>query len=177
MLSLNNFNLLISTSRYNEINAEAEIWFSLLVCGDEYPIISKLEFSGLVIALSNENPKDIIFKLREISERDPNFFQYILKIVPIDFVCYTNVKVIKQLIDNSYRNYIDEKESFKIVLKRRKHEAIVRDSFINNVASVIDNRVDLDNPDKILRIEILGNTCGIAFLKKNEILKLKNIIR
>ncbi|GAG43821.1 unnamed protein product, partial [marine sediment metagenome] len=40
---LNNFNLLVSTSRYNEVNAKAEIWFTLLMCGDTYPIIQGIK--------------------------------------------------------------------------------------------------------------------------------------
>ncbi|MHA1689652.1 MAG: THUMP domain-containing protein [Promethearchaeota archaeon] len=169
---MNNFNLLVSTSRYNEINAEAEIWFCLLLCGDDYPIISKLDFPGLVIALTNKDPKKVIQELRKILENDPSFFQFILKIIPIDIVCYTNTNIIKELIRESYRKYIEEHETFRIVLNRRKHENIVRETFINTIASVIDNKVDLENPDKIVRIEILGNTCGIAFLKNGDILKL-----
>lgn len=170
---MNNFNLLVSTSRYNESNAEAELWFGLLTCGDEYPIISKSDFPGLVIALSNSEPKDVIQHLHKISEKDSNFFNYILKIVPIDFVCHTNVKIIKQLIKDSYLNHIKQDDSFRITLKRRKNEIINRDSFIRNIAGVVDNKVDLENPNITIRIEILGNICGIAFLKKGEILNLE----
>jgi hypothetical protein len=50
---MKNFNLLVSTSRYNETNAKAELWFTLLLCDDEYPIISGFKFPGLVMALTN----------------------------------------------------------------------------------------------------------------------------
>ena len=32
----------------------------------------------------------------------------------------------------------------------------------------------LENPDQIIRIEILGNFSGISFIKKGEIIKAKN---
>lgn len=164
----------MSTSRYNETNAKAELWFTLLICGDNYPIISDLEFSGLIAALTNLNINQAIQKIKSILKQDHNFFQYILKIIPIDFVCETNINDIKNIIEKNYRKFIKKEESFMIQLKRRKNELIDRDSFINVVARNIDNPVDLKNPDKIIRVELLGNSCGIAFLKSTDILSFKS---
>ena len=170
---MKNFNLLVSSSRYNETNAKAELWFTLLMCGDKYPIISDLEFSGLITALTNLNAKEVIQKIKNILNNDPNFFQYILKIIPIDFVCETKVNVIKQIIQQNYPTFIDKNDTFRISLKRRHHESINRNNFIDIIAEKINNKVDLENPDKIIRIEILGNSCGITFLKPSDILKFK----
>lgn len=170
---MKNFNLLVSSSRYNETNAKAELWFTLLICGDKYPIILDLEFSGLITALTSLNAKDVIQKIKNILKNDPNFFQYILKIVPIDYICETNVNIIKEIIKNHYNEYINKNDSFRITLKRRKHELIDRVQFIRIIAENINNKVDLENPNKIINIEILGNSCGITFLKPNDILKFK----
>ena len=163
----------MSSSRYNETNAKAELWFTLLICGDKYPIISDLEFSGLITALTSLNAKDVIQKIKNILNADPNFFQYILKIIPIDFVCVCETNVIKQIVQQNYTNFIDKNESFRISLKRRHHESINRNNLIDIIAEKINNKVDLENPNKIIRIEILGNSCGITFLKPNDILKFK----
>ena len=167
-----NFNLLASTSRYNEINAKSELWFTLLICNDSYPIISGIQFSGLITAYTNLTPKKVILKIKKIQEKNPKFFQYILKIIPIDFICETETNTIKQLINNTYKKFIDEKNSFKIVLKRRNNEKIERAKFIEKIANIINNEVDLENPDKVVRIEVLGNITGISFLKKNEIVRI-----
>lgn len=100
---------------------------------------------------------------------DPQFFQYILKIVPIDFVCETNTKILANLIQDHYRTYIKEQESFKIDLNRRKHKKIERNTLIERIAIGIHNDVDLENPDKVIRIEILGNFSGVSFLQKKDI--------
>lgn len=141
------------------------------MCGDKYPIISDLEFSGLITALTNLDAKKVIQKIKKILIKDPQFFQYILKIIPIDFVCETNINVIKQIVQQQYANFIYENDSFRIRLKRRSHESIDRNYLIDTVAKGINNKVNLENPNKIIRIEILGNSCGIAFLKPNDILK------
>ncbi len=170
---MKNFNLLVSTSRYNETNAKSELWFTLLMCDDSYPIISRVQFPGLITAYTNLSPKKIISKINKIQEKNSDYFQFILKIIPIDFICETDIKTIEQLIQENYTQNINENESFKITLKRRKHEKIERNSFIERIASAIDHKVDLENPDKIIRIEVLGNITGISFLKKNEIIRIK----
>ncbi len=171
---MKNINLLVSTSRYNEVSTKAELWFSLLICGDKYPIIYDLEYSGLIAALSNLEVRVVISKLRSILNADPNFFQYILKIIPIDLVCNIDLELISKIIEENYRNYIKKEESFRILLKRRKNEQIDRNNMIKVAAKKIDNKVNLENPDVTIRIELLGNFCGISFLRKGEILKLNN---
>ena len=171
---MKNLNLLISTSRFNETNASTELWFTLLMCGDIYPIISKLSFRGLIGALSNIESKKIIHKIQHILKKNPNFFQFILKIIPIDYICETKIKVMSNLIHENHKKFMNEGDSFKIVLKRRKHEGIERDNLIDRIASGIDYKVDLENPDIVIRIEVLGNYCGISFLAPNDIIRLGN---
>lgn len=143
-----------------------------MICGDKYPIISDLEFSGLIVALTNLDVVAVIKKFKSILKNDPEFFQYILKIVPINFVCETNIEVIKQIVQQKYFEFLKPSESFKLKLKRRKNELIERDQFINVVTKNINNRVDLSNPDKIIRIEVLGNFSGISFLKRDDIIRI-----
>ena len=171
---MNNFNLLVSTSRFNEVNAKAEIWFTLLMCGDTYPIIQGIKYPGLITAATNIDTKEVIRKIKKILEKDSNFFQFILKIVPIDYVCETNLNLIKDFVEKYYPLYLNEEDSFKIELKRRKNEIIERDAIIESVAKIITNRVDLDNPDKIIRIELLGNISGISFLNPDDTFIIHN---
>ena len=156
------------------MNAKAEIWFTLLMCGDKYPIILGIKYPGLITAATNVDTKEVIRRIKKILEKDSNFFQFILKIVPIDYVCETNLNVIKDFVEKYYPLYLNEEDSFKIELKRRKNESIERDAIIESVAKIITNRVDLDNPDKIIRIELLGNISGISFLNPDDIFLIHN---
>ncbi|MFW9900933.1 MAG: THUMP domain-containing protein [Candidatus Thorarchaeota archaeon] len=165
---------MVSTSRHNETNAKSELWFILLMCGDTYPIISGLQFPGLITALTNVNSKQVIAKIKKIQEKNPNFFQFILKIIPIDFTCETDIKTIKYIIQENHKDFLNERETFKLILKRRHHEKIERVHFIETIARDLDYKVDLEHPDKIIRIEILGNISGISFLKESEIIKVKH---
>jgi len=171
---LNKFNFLVSTSRFNEVNAKAEIWFTLFMCGDKYPIISGTIYPGLITAATNIDNREIILKIKEILEKDSDFFQFILKIVPIDYVCETKLNVLKEIVEKYYPLYLNKNDSFKIELNRRKSEIIDRDILIETIAKVFNNKVDLDNPDRILRIEILGNVSGISFLNPDDIFVINN---
>ncbi|NVM37948.1 MAG: RNA methyltransferase [Candidatus Lokiarchaeota archaeon] len=170
---MKNFNFLVSTPRYYEKEAKAELWFTLLMCGDTYPIISGIPFPGLITALTNLDKKKVISNIKKILKKNPNFFQFILKIIPINYICETDTKIINYIIQENIENYIEGEETFRITLKRRHHEKIERTNFIETIAKDIENKVNLDNPDKIIRIEILGNICGISFLEKNDIIKVK----
>ena len=169
---MNNFNLLISCPRYNEVNATAEIWFTLFISGDKYPVISNLDFSGLISAATSVNNREIIAKIKDILRNDPKFFKFILKIIPIDYVCETNLTLIKELITKHYSEYIDQKDSIRIDLKRRKSKIIERESFIKVIADIFTNKVNLSTPDKIIHCEILGNMTGISFLTPNYVISI-----
>lgn len=142
------------------------------MCGIKYPIISNLSYSGLLSAFINQDIRRIIAKIKTILDGDPTYFQYILKIIPIDYVCDTDINMIKEIVNKYYRDYINPNESFMIALKRRKSEIIERDSFIRKIAAGINNQVDLSNPDKLIWIDVLGNRCGISFIKASDIITI-----
>jgi tRNA acetyltransferase TAN1 len=156
------------------VNAKAEIWFTLLICGDKYPIISSTKYPGLITAATNIDNKVVISRVKEILEKDPDFFQFILKIIPIDYVCQTRLSLLKEFVEKYYPLHLNENESFKIELNRRKSDIIDRDQLIETLAKLFNNKVDLDYPDRILRIEILGNKSGISFLTPEEIIFIRN---
>lgn len=168
---MRNFNLLISTSRHNEINAKAELWFLLFMMGDEFPLIFRVEFPGLFIALTNLNPKKCIEKLRKIALKNPNFFQYILKITPIEYACETDLNIIKKIVTENFHKVVKKNETFKIQINKRNFKTSKLE-IIEHVAEGLNNKVNLRKPDKIVNIEILGNFTGISFITKDDILSV-----
>jgi tRNA acetyltransferase TAN1 len=171
---MKNFKLLVSTPRYNEKSARAELWFTLLICGDKYPIISNLELRGLITAFTKLDVFEVINQIKALLKNDPNFFTYVLKLVPIQYVCDTDLGLIKETVKNHYKSRINPVDSFRIKLNRRDNKFIERDVLIDEVASIFDNPVDLENPDKILRIELLDTICGISFLEKGDVISPKS---
>lgn len=168
---MKNFNLLISTSRKNEINAKAELWFILFMLGDEFPLTFRIGFQGLFAGMTNLEPKKSIRKLRKLLLRNPNFFQYILKITPIEFVCETDLNLIKEIIIENFHKVVKRNETFKIHINKRNFPT-PKLEIIELIAKDLNNKVNLRNPDKIVNIEILGGFTGISFITKQDILSI-----
>jgi tRNA acetyltransferase TAN1 len=77
------------------------------------------------------------------------------------------------ILDNLYQ--IEENESFKIVVnKRRIHDE--RMEIIERLAKNIIRKVNLDEPDKIVRLEMIGKYTGISILKEDDVFSAKRVI-
>ncbi len=54
-------------------------------------------------------------------------------------------------------------------VKKRRYNLYHSIEIIEELAELIDEKVDLGNPDKILRVEIIGKNAGLSVLKPGEI--------
>jgi tRNA acetyltransferase TAN1 len=63
---------------------------------------------------------------------------------------------------------MQEFETFRITVERR-NTSLRSSEIIATVGSEIDNRVDLENPDWIVLVEIIAKLVGISVLRPNEI--------
>jgi tRNA acetyltransferase TAN1 len=64
---------------------------------------------------------------------------------------------------------IGENETFRVTVEKRFTSLHSRD-LIEAVATGIDRKVDLENPDKILLIEIVGGLTGMSLIKPSSVL-------
>jgi tRNA acetyltransferase TAN1 len=66
---------------------------------------------------------------------------------------------------------IKENESFRVTVEKR-FTSTPTNAIIEAAATIIQRRVDLNRPDKIVLIEVVGGLTGISILKPNEILSI-----
>lgn len=167
---LEDFNLLISTTKGNKNQVFNEISHLLKKIGDDNPKIEITCVKGLITVKTNFNTFTVIRKLRNLLIDQPWTFRTTLKFRPIEKVVNADLKqILKASIDLSLK--IGEKEKFMIQINKRLTN-IKRQDIINSVASEIKHKVDLTNPDKILLIEIVGNKAGLALIKKDDVLSI-----
>lgn len=165
---IRDFNLLATTSRGNEDEACSELWYLLGEIGDSAPTIEKTGVAGLIAAKTAFNPFEVIEKLRKILHERPYEFRYTLRIIPIERVVRTDLKEI-QRVATELGSKIKENETFRVTVEKRFTEISTRD-IIETAASNIERKVDLNKPDKILLIEVIGGLTGISVIKPDEIL-------
>lgn len=167
---LRDFNLLATTSRGNEDEACSELWYLLGEIGDSAPTVDKTGVSGLIAAKTAFNPFEVIEKFRQILRERPYEFRYTLRIIPIERVTRTDLREI-QRVATELSAKIGHSETFRITVEKRFTETSTKD-IIEAAAANIERKVDLNKPDKILLIEVIGGLTGISVIKPDDILSI-----
>ncbi|MBS7640849.1 MAG: THUMP domain-containing protein [Candidatus Bathyarchaeia archaeon] len=167
---MEDFNLLVSTSKGNESNACSEIWFLLGELGDREALVDKTEVAGLIVAKTKLDPFKVIEGLRGILRERPWEFRYVLKVIPIERVVRTKIDEIKRAAA-SLHHKIQENETFRVTVEKR-HSEISSKDIIEAAVENLNRRVDLNNPDKIILIEVLGRLTGVSVIKPTDILSI-----
>jgi tRNA acetyltransferase TAN1 len=166
---LSDFNLIATTMRGNERQMVYEILYLLKEeLSDETAQASKTGIRGLITAKTALNPCDAIGKLKAVLHERPYQFRYALRIIPIEKAVRTELEAIKQAT-NELAAGIGENETFRVSVEKRFTQLHTSD-LIEAVASEIMQKVDLEHPDKILLVEVLGALTGLALIGPDDIL-------
>ncbi len=166
---LRNFNLLATTSRGNERQMCNELGYLLKEeLGDSAPRVAKTGIRGLVAAETSMNPREVVEKFRGILLERPYEFRYALRIIPVERVVSTDLDEVKRAALELAVG-IGENETFRVTVEKRFTSLHAQD-FIESAATGIGRKVDLENPDKVLLIEVVGGLTGLSLIKPNEVL-------
>jgi len=166
---INGFNLLATTSRGNERPMCNELLYLLKEeLGDAQAETSKTKIRGLIVAKTSLDPCAVIERLRAILKEHPYEFRYALRILPIERVVPTDLEEIKRAAAELSAR-IGENETFRVTVEKR-FTALHSKDLIEAAASDVKRKADLENPDHILLIEVLGALTGLSLLKPSDIL-------
>ena len=168
---LSNFNLLATTARGNERQMIYEIVYLLKeTLGDQTAEASKTGVRGLIVARTALNPCEVIEKFKAILHERPYEFRYALRIIPVEKVVETNLEALGLAADELAAG-MGENESFRVTVEKR-FTTLHAQEIIEAVATRIKNRVDLDNPDRVLLVEVVGKYTGLSLVKPELILSV-----
>ncbi len=168
---LKDFNLLASTARGNERAMVNEILFLLKdQLGDPDAAAVKTGVRGIIVARTSLDPYVAVEKLRELLSERPYEFRFALRIIPIERVVPTELEALKQAsLELAQR--IGENETYRITIEKRFTTLHSMD-IISAIASEIQQKADMKNPNKILLIEIMGALTGLSLVKPHEIISV-----
>jgi tRNA acetyltransferase TAN1 len=112
--------------------------------------------------------------LRDLCNREPIEFRYLLRLIPVDCVLNSELNEIKSRATSLFsfleqNKKIDRKDTFRITVEKRYCNSIRTGDIIGIIAKEVSNPVDLDNPKWIILIEILGKVTGISVLEPDQI--------
>jgi len=169
------FNLLVTTYRFMETEAGAEINALLGEIGDKEPEISYTDVSGLLTCRTNLDPLEAVQKIKKVVQDEPWKVRYVLRLIPIDIVVNTDVVDIKDAAKN-LASRIKENETFRVTVEKRRSDIQSMET-IEAVAGVIDRKVSLEKQDWVVLIEVVGKETGISVIKPDNIFSAVKVKR
>jgi len=168
---LKDFNLVVSTSRGNERNTCSEMWYLLGEVGDRGSTVEPTPAIGLVVAKTKLEAVKAVHDLRTLLKERPWEFKYTLRLVPIQSVSDAKLDAI-QTSALALAQKVGEKETFRITVEKR-HTSLSSKTIIDTIAKKIDRKVDLETPDKVLMIDVIGDLAGVALIKPDDVLSVE----
>ena len=174
-INLTDFNLIVSTGRDFETQAQNELWFNLLAIGYENSImINAPGIQGLILAKTKLPPRTLIRYMRScLLTKDSEYCQFIQKIYPIDIVVPTEldrIKVTALELISSHPVCQDPDSTYRISIRKRS-TSLKTQEIIAAIADTVQHKVSLQDFVWSLQIEIIGNDTGIAILEAGDIFK------
>ncbi len=102
----------------------------------------------------------------------------IYRVIPLDLVIKTHLPEIVEESVNLAKQKLKKGETFAVRCRRRGFHVSSKEIEQKIGALIVEtlrNPVNLDNPDKVVLIEIIDDKVGISVLKEGEILKKEAI--
>lgn len=160
---MNRFNLVVSTYRFREQEAQDEIVNLLQMFGDSEGESEITEIKGILLAYTLLDPLHVIARLKDLVSSEPWQIRYVLRVIPIQVVIPTDT-VRMGLAAKSLSGTIGPGKTFRITVEKR-HSSLDSMQVIKSIAGEIQNKVDLKNPDWLIMVQILGAQTGISIIR------------
>lgn len=163
-------NLLVTYDPNHKGIAEAEIKEAMSRIGERYELI-QTPVDGL-FKLKTQDARRVVKRLADLYRREVQVLSTTHRYIPIDAWCKSEVtemqKIIKGLVPN-----IGQNERWKMSISKRHWDKMHGTDLIIKLTEVIDRvKVDLEKPEKIVQVEIIGPEAGIALLRSDETLEV-----
>ncbi|MGA0296412.1 MAG: THUMP domain-containing protein [Nitrosopumilaceae archaeon] len=168
-------NLIITCARHLEPETSEEITKILEDFGDSEPKVIITNMSGILTAKTQLDPVEVVKKIQEMILDEPWSIRYCLRIIPMQKFIDTDIEKIDETV-SEMADAIAEGDTYRISIEKRNSQ-MVSQELIKKIAQKIKNKVSLENPDKIIQIEILGGKTGVSILSKGNILSLEKTKR
>lgn len=160
-------NLLVSYDPCHVGSAKEEMENILKEMKKDFKSI-KSDIDGL-FKLKVKEPKKLVKEISKIAKKDMSKFEKTFHWTPIDKWCKSGVKDMQAVIKKLVKD-IKKTDKWKLDLSKRKYDKEGTTELILRLTEIVDRpKVDLKNPDKIIKVEIIGNKAGLSLLGADEL--------
>lgn len=169
------FNLVVSTGRRLEGRCADELRYIGDLVGIRVAQTSFTGFDGLITGYVDGDPVDFVKRLKELVGSGRYVPRFVLKVVPIMRTVKTNIDEISKAAVDLASRYLGPGETYKVEVRKRGGVDLDRMDVIDSIASKISNKVRLENPDKVIQVEIFPSRTGISVIREDDIFSLMKI--
>lgn len=122
-----------------------------------------------------KDAKKTVKSLSKLANKKSEFFDKTFNWVPIDKWCKSTVKDMQKVVKKLEKD-IKKTEKWKMELNKRHYNKGDTIELILKLTDVVDKpKVDLKKPQKIIKVEIMGNKAGLSLLKADELFNTQKI--
>lgn len=148
--------------------AKHEIRKTLERFGDAHAQVERTSVHGIALVHTALAGREVIRRCRELFHSE-FVFAYATKWVPVDYWCDTDLAAMRKLVEENVRARIGANETWGMKVEKRRSRRYHTHDVVAYLAPAIDRKVDLDHPDKLVRIDILGRQTAVSVLRPGEI--------
>ncbi|MEM3046272.1 MAG: THUMP domain-containing protein [Candidatus Bathyarchaeia archaeon] len=165
------YNLLVSYGEGLYARARSEALTLLKELGDPKPRVRRTLARGLIGVKTALNPVEVVHGLRRLYGEKPDLFGFCLKWIPVERWTFSDIESMRAAVDQ-LREEIAASETWRMTVEKRRYSLLHRSEIVKELAELIDRKVDLENYDKELRVDILGRYAAISVLRRGDIFSL-----
>ncbi len=165
--------LLVSYPQHRFYPARREVRRILKRLGDPYPRMEWTAVEGLAIAHTTLDPRRVVAGCRELFCAGELPFEFALKWVPVDHWCPTDPDALRDLLAREVAPRIAAHETWALRVDRHRCTDYHTDELVARLAPLIERPVDLEHPDKTVRIDIVDARTAVAVLGPDEVFSVR----
>lgn len=161
-------NLLISYDPHGGyMSGKAEVQDILTKLGDQKAEMELL-VPGIIGVKTVLKSRDVVEEVRDLFAGDPESVKFTLKWVPADFWCEGSIDGIKSMVKEEAKDLFVATDQYSIDVV--KHRSVLhKEQVVEAVAPLLKGKVNLEFPQKVLRIELFDNRASVTVLKPKDV--------
>ncbi len=160
--------LLVSYQCGHYGKARREIRLILRHLGDPQASVERTAVDGIALARTVLEGGDVVRGCREMFLRG-FAFEHAVKWVPVDYWCEADLGAIRRVLAEKVRDRIAPGETWGLKVAKRRWQLYHTADIVANLAEVIDRKVNLDHPDKLVRVDVVGRQVAVSVLRPGEV--------
>jgi protein-L-isoaspartate(D-aspartate) O-methyltransferase len=170
------FNLLVSTLPLAPGRARREIVMRVRELTGSAPDVIEPMARGILAVKIALDAREAVHRLRELCVRNPRAFRYTVKWVPVDRWARPELPAMKEAIAE-LRQKIAPGETWRMTVARRAGSTRLDPTeVITSLATLIDARVDLNHPDKIVLVQLFDHRVSCSIVAPSEMLSVATVL-